>query len=441
MSEIVVSKFGGSSVANATQFKKIKDIVASDSRRKVIVVSAPGKEHKEDIKVTDLLFSSYELATKNLDISPAFTPIVKRFSSIAHELGLSKNILTDLDTLKDQLINKTESITEAFVISRGEYLCARLMAEFLGGTFIDAFDVIEIDIHGRANEHSFHLINEKLSDDAIHVVPGFYGKGHHGNLETFSRGGSDISGAILANGLNAALYENWTDVSGLLMADPRLIDSPKPMKNVSYREIRELAYMGANVFHDEAIAPCKNKDIRISIKNTNRPEDLGTIIGPVPDKPKHTITGIAGKKDFSLIYIEKSMMNKERGFGRKVLGILESHNVAYEHSPTGIDSMSVIVDQAQLNEVEELVLEDIKRMTEPDTVKVSKDLSLIATVGHGMSQNIGVSAQLFTALAKDDINIRIIDQGSSEINIIIGVEQIDYERSISAIYNAFIDRN
>ena len=436
---MIVCKFGGSSVADAKQFEKIKNILGENPERKVIVVSAPGKRNSKETKITDLLYASYDLAKKNIDFTQPFELIQKRFGEIANDLGLSKSILEDLEKLKQQLLELDDTVTADFAVSRGEYLNARLMAEYLGFEFYDALDLIDIDYRGRATDETYSRIASTLDPNKKYVIPGFYGKNEqNGKLKTFSRGGSDITGSIIANALNASVYENWTDVSGLLMADPRIISNPKPMKSVSYRELRELAYSGANVFHDEAIFPCRAKGIQVNIKNTNSPSDEGTFIGPEPKQALQTVTGIAGRKNFALIYIEKNMMNKERGFGRRVLGILESQNISYEHSPTGIDSMSIIVDQGEFESVEQLVLEDIQRTLSPDKIKVHKDLALIATVGHGMSHKIGVSAQLFSALAKEGINIRIIDQGSSEINIIVGVEEKDFESAISSIYNTFV---
>lgn len=432
-----VCKFGGSSVASSDQFRKIKKIIESDHTRQVIVVSAPGKRTSEETKLTDLFYAVYDLAKRQVDFSAPWKLICDRYAEIAADLELQTDVTPDLDEIKEFLMNNPDKVTVDYVVSRGEFLSAKLMAEYLGFRFIDAFDLITVDVHFRVNSSSYQAIRQSIAEGEQVVVPGFYAKNHKGVLKTFSRGGSDITGSILANALDATLYENWTDVSGLLMADPRIVDAPAPMSSVSYREIRELAYSGANVFHDDAIAPCKEKSIPINIKNTNRPEDEGTIIGPVPEKPLRVVTGIAGRKNFSMIYIEKNMMNKERGIGRKALGILENHNVSYEHSPTGIDSMSIVVDQTHLDEVEELVLEEFERQLVPDEVKILKGMALIATVGHGMAYRVGVAATLFQQLAESGINIRIIDQGSSEVNIIVGVDEADYEKAIQSIYEGF----
>ncbi|HRX16548.1 MAG TPA: aspartate kinase [Spirochaetota bacterium] len=440
MSKRVVCKFGGSSVADTEQFKKIKNIINSDSKRKIVVVSAPGKRNSKETKLTDLFYSTYDLATKCVDISGPWSLICERYLEITKELGLKTEINGDLLKLEKQLRETPEEVTSDYLVSRGEFLCARIMAEYLEAEFVDSYPLIKFDSRYRVLDQSYRDIRESLSDDSkIYVVPGFYGSDTKGNLKTFTRGGSDITGAILAKACDAEVYENWTDVSGLLMADPRIVDNARPMAYVSYREIRELSYSGASVLHDEAIAPCRDKDIKINIRNTNFPEDSGTMIGPEPEGAKQVITGIAGRTAFSMIHIEKSMMNKERGFGRKVLGILENHNLSYEHSPTGIDSMSIVLDSKSFADVEDDVLEDIRLEMNPDSIKVIDNLALIATVGHGMAHKVGVAAKLFGALAEEKINVRVIDQGSSELNIIIGIDENDYEKSIKAIYKAFVD--
>ena len=439
MSQRIVCKFGGSSVADAGQFQKIKNIVASDKNRKVIVVSAPGKRNPKETKLTDLLYSTYDLASKGLDFSTPWTLIRERYNEICRDLGLGDKMNADLDELENKLKNSPESITTDFLVSRGEYLCARLMAQYLGAQFVDCYPLITFDEKYRISPKSYEDIAKTLGDEnQLYVLPGFYGSNLRGEVKTFSRGGSDITGAILANGIDAAKYENWTDVSGMLMADPRIVENPLPIEYVSYREIRELAYSGASVLHDESIAPCRAKKIPINIRNTNRPEDAGTIIGPTPESTKLPITGVAGRKGFSMIYSEKSMMNKEVGFGRRVLAVLESEGLSYELCPSAIDSMSIVVDTKQLQSVQDTVLEDITQQMHPDRIKVFPGISLIATVGHGMTNKIGVAATLFTALAENSVNVRIIDQGSSQINIITGVDEADTEKAIKAIYAAFV---
>lgn len=438
MSTRIVCKFGGSSVSDASQFEKIKAIVESDTKRKIVVVSAPGKRNAQETKLTDLLYSVYDLASKGLDFSVPWNLICERYQEICRDLKIKTHIHEDLTALETQLKTR-ENITADFLVSRGEYLCARIMAEYLGAVFVDAFPMIAFDDRYRISAESDQKIAESLQDEnKLYVVPGFYGKGTRGDVKTFTRGGSDITGAILAHAINAEKYENWTDVSGMLMADPRIVTTPRPIEYVSYREIRELAYSGASVLHDESIAPCRAKKIPINIRNTNRPEDAGTIIGPTPEKPLNVITGIAGRKGFSMIYIEKGMMNKEIGFGRRVLAVLESEGLSYELSPSAIDSMNIVVDTLALEAVQARVIEDITQQMRPDQIKIFSGISLIATVGHGMTNRIGVAAKLFTALAEKEINIRIIDQGSSQINIIIGVDESQMEKAIQAIYTAFV---
>ncbi len=439
MSNRIVCKFGGSSVADATQFRKIKSILEGNPERKIVVVSAPGKRNSKESKLTDLLYSSYDLAKKRLDFAGPWTLIRERYIEITQELSLQSTIREELDELEKTLLNKPDDISVDFVASRGEYLCAKIMSEFLGAKFIDAYPLIQFDSQYRITQQSYENIDFALSDtNSLYVVPGFYGSDTQGNIKTFTRGGSDITGAVLANACNCLLYENWTDVSGLLMADPRIVEGARSISYVSYREIRELAYSGASVLHDESIYPCRSKNIPINIKNTNSPGDQGTIIGPTPEQTSCIITGIAGRKDFSMLYIEKSMMNKEKGFGRKVLTILEERGVSYELSPCGIDSMNVVVDSKTLHRVEKEVCAEIDQKMQPNKIKIFDKVALIATVGHGMVNQIGTAARLFGALAKEKINVRIIDQGSSEINIIVGVNEEDFERAIVAIYNEFV---
>ncbi len=435
----IVCKFGGSSVSDARQFEKIKAIVESDSKRKIVVVSAPGKRHAAETKLTDLFYSVYDLASKGLDFSVPWNLICERYQEICRDLNLKTTIGDDLKVLEEKLKNRDE-VSLDFLVSRGEFLCARIMAEYLGAVFVDAFPMISFDDRYRISAESYEAIAASLKDESpVYVVPGFYGKGSHGEVKTFTRGGSDITGAILAHAVDAEKYENWTDVSGMLMADPRIVKNPLPIEYVSYREIRELAYSGASVLHDESIAPCRAKKIPINIRNTNRPEDAGTIIGPTPEKASRLITGVAGRKGFSMIYIEKGMMNKEIGFGRRVLGVLENEGISYELCPSAIDSMSIVVDTKALKAVQARVLEDIEQQMRPDRIKIFDGIALIATVGHGMTNRIGIAAKLFTALAEQEINIRIIDQGSSQINIIIGVDENQTECAIQAIYGAFVE--
>lgn len=436
----IVCKFGGSSVADHNQFLKIKKILQADAKRKVVVPSAPGKRHSGEAKLTDLLYLCHDMALKKLSLDGPFTLIRDRYLDIESNLGLKAGMAATLDAFRKEI---EAGATKDFVASRGEYLCGVLMAAFLGAEFIDPKDTIFFDKTGRIDAKTYDVLGKRMSDQGkLYVVPGFYGVDIKGQIKTFSRGGSDISGAIVARAVNAELYENWTDVSGLLMADPRIVENPHPLDEVSYREIRELSYMGANVFHDEAIAPVRDAGIPINIRNTNRPEDPGTlIVSKLPAVTKYDIAGVAGKKNFSMFSLEKNMMNKEIGFARKVLEVFESKGVSIEHCPTSIDSMSVVVSSEEIGEKTEYVLEDLRRILEPDTLDIEHELCLIAVVGEGMSHQVGMAAKVFTALRDANVNIRIIDQGASELNIIVGVGNADYEKAIRALYAAMMTPN
>ena len=435
---VKVCKFGGTSMADGNVMNRVKSIIDSDKDRKFIVVSAPGKRYSGDVKVTDMLYECYREVEEKGSCGTAFALIRNRFTSIVKELNIDFDIGSVLDETEAR-INREKS--EDFTASRGEYLSARVMAEVLGAKFIDAEDVIFFDKNGAYDaEKSDRAINEALRGAARAVFPGFYGRGADGKVKTFSRGGSDISGAIVARAVNATTYENWTDVSGFLACDPRIVESPRRIKALSYKELRELSYMGANVLHSESIFPVRKANIPIHILNTFRPEDDGTLILPsVYYTPSGSIvTGIAGKKDFTVIFIEKSLMNAQIGFVRKVLSVLEKYGVPVEHIPSGIDTMSVVVESAALKDGKlELILQDIKQAVQPDTLRVTEDIALIATVGHGMSSSVGTSARLFKAMAEASVNVRMIDQGSSELNIIVGVKNEDCEKCIKAIYREF----
>lgn len=435
---VKVCKFGGTSMADGNVMNRVKSIIDSDKDRKFIVVSAPGKRYSGDVKVTDMLYECYREVEEKGSCGAAFALIRNRFTSIVKELNIDFDIGSVLDETEVR-INREKS--EDFTASRGEYLSARVMAEVLGAKFIDAEDVIFFDLNGAYDaEKSDRAINEALRGAARAVFPGFYGRGADGRVKTFSRGGSDISGAIVARAVNATTYENWTDVSGFLACDPRIVESPRRIKALSYKELRELSYMGANVLHSESIFPVRKANIPIHILNTFRPEDDGTLILPsVYYTPSGSIvTGIAGKKDFTVIFIEKSLMNAQIGFVRKVLSVLEKYGVPVEHIPSGIDTMSVVVESAALKDGKlELILQDIKQAVQPDTLRVTEDIALIATVGHGMSSSVGTSARLFKAMAEASVNVRMIDQGSSELNIIVGVKNEDCEKCIKAIYREF----
>ena len=433
-----VCKFGGTSMADGNVMNRVKTIIDSDKDRKYIVVSAPGKRYSGDIKITDILYECHKEVEKNGSCGAAFQLIRSRFNSIVRELNIDFDINSVLDETEARINSEND---EDFTASRGEYLSARVMAEVLGAKFVDAEDVIFFDKKGAYDaERSEKAINEALRGAERAVFPGFYGRGANGKVKTFSRGGSDISGAIVARAVNATVYENWTDVSGFLACDPRIVDSPRRIKALSYKELRELSYMGANVLHSESIFPVRKANIPIHIKNTFRPEDEGTLIQPsVYYTPSGSIvTGIAGKKDFTVIFIEKSLMNSQIGFVRKVLSVLEKYNIPVEHIPSGIDTMSVVVESSALKEGKlDLVLHGIDEAVSPDTMRVTEDIALIATVGHGMSSSVGTSARLFKAMAAAEINVKMIDQGSSELNIIVGVKNEDCDKCIRAIYREF----
>ena len=431
----VVCKFGGSSLADDRQVAQVKRIIESDARRRLVVPSAPGKRDDADTKITDLLYLCHELARQNLDFSEPFAMVRSRYEGLATKLGIPLDIGRLLDRLKTDIEN---GASRDFVASRGEYLCGQVMADYLGATFIDAAEAIRFRPGGELDPASYSLLAERVDNDGIFVVPGFYGSDPGGAVKTFSRGGSDITGAIVARAVDAEVYENWTDVSGLLMADPGLVTNARPVREITYREVRELAYMGASVFHDEAMFPVRSAGIPVHIRNTNRPQDPGTRILARRELTDALIAGVAGKPAFTMLFIEKAMMNQQKGFGRQVLEVVASHDISYEHTPSGIDTMSVIMRDDQLGEKGERLVDDIRRILQPDRVELLPGLALIATVGEGMSHRIGIAARLFSALANARVNVRVIDQGASEINIIVGVEEGDYKRAVKAIYDAFV---
>ncbi len=436
---VKVCKFGGTSMANSEALAQVKKIVLAEPERRYVVVSAPGKRSKSDTKITDALYACYEQVVQTGSCTEAFKFIRERFNEIKTQLGLKLDIDAVLDRTEQEIVaNKSAD----FTASRGEYLSAMCMAEYLGYEFIDAADIIRFDSHGRLNQdYTDDKVQLRLSKVERAVIPGFYGKDFEGKIKTFSRGGSDVTGSIIARGVKADLYENFTDVSGFLVCDPRIVPEAKTIKTITYKELRELSYMGASVLHPEAIFPVMKGKICINIKNTFKPEDPGTMIVP-NDKYEladdSIITGIAGKKDFTVIFIEKSMMNSEVGFVRRVLSVLEHYNLCIEHLPSGIDTLSIVIASDELKDgVLNDVINEIRESVSPDYVHVIENISLIATVGHGMNRRVGTSARLFNALADAGINIRMIDQGSSELNIIIGVANSDYENCIRTIYKAF----
>ena len=435
---IIALKFGGSSLADANQFKKVRDIINANEKRKFIVVSAPGKRFSDDIKVTDLLINCFELAREKKDFDEPFYAIQQRYQGIINELGLDFSLKADFDYIKLSLLKHAG---KDYIASRGEYLNGKIMAEFLNVPFIDAAEGVFFDEDGSFNpERTNKAMHALLSGVEMAVVPGFYGSLPNGTIKTFSRGGSDITGAIVARAVKAEVYENWTDVSGMLMADPSIVENPKPIDEITYRELRELSYMGAKVLHEDAIFPVRVAGIPINIKNTNRPQDAGTMIVKESHKTKidTVITGVAGKKGFTSIYVEKDMMNLEVGFGKRVLQVLENHKIGFEHLPSGIDTMSIVVDSESIKDLRPTIEAEIYKLVDADKVEFYDDLALIAVVGRGMVRTEGTACRVFSALANSHINIRMIDQGSSELNIIIGVHDSDFENAIRAIYNMFV---
>ena len=433
---IKVAKFGGSSLADASQFKKVASIVESDPMRKIVVVSASGKRNKEDNKITDLLYLCYAHLKYSVSCESVWNIIEERYLSIKKDLGLSISIEEDLAKIKAQL---RKGMSEDYLVSRGEYLCAKLMANYLGYTFVDAADVILFDYSGKIDFDKSKVALEKVMEkSSTLVIPGFYGSLPDGEIKTLTRGGSDITGAILAKLTNASLYENWTDVSGILVADPSIVKNPKQIQYITYEELRELSYMGANVLHEEAIFPVMEANIPIHIRNTNAPEDEGTIIIEEDTNGDSIVTGIAGKKDFSVITIYKKHLSDEVGIIRKALSVMEKYNVNVEHIPSGIDSFSIVVPSHEIKNCKYDIVSEIKDATNCNTIKVIDDIALIATVGRHMVDRPGISGRLFAAIGKSDINIRMIAQGSDEITIIMGVENQDFEKAIQTIYNEFV---
>lgn len=434
----IVTKFGGSSLADAGQFAKVRDILLMDEARRYVVPSAPGRRHKTDDKVTDLLYKCHRQVENGEDYQETFDLIAARYMDIAEELKLTVDLGTALDEVNERI---GAGANADYCASRGEYLNGLLLADYLGWRFLDSAAVIKFDDRGNLDaELTNRLMSEALADGVPTVVPGFFGSYMDGTVHTFSRGGSDITGAIVARAVNASVYENWTDVSGFLMADPRIVEDPREIGMITYKELRELSYMGASVLHEDAMFPVHRAGIPTNIRNTNDPSHPGTIISlDAPFDAAHpSITGIAGRKGFSVVSIEKAMMNNELGFGRKVLAAFEDHGVSFEHLPTGIDTMCVVVSGEALEPVREQVLAQIVATTNPDTITVYDYMSIIATVGRGMVRNCGTAARLFSAMSKAGINVRMIDQGSSELSIIVGVDDADYEATIRAIYNAFV---
>lgn len=437
MSKTIITKFGGSSLADANQFKKVKDIMLSDSNRKYVIPSAPGKRHSKDSKITDLLYLCHAHVETGISLDDVFNHIKERYCNIVKDLSLDFDIEKHLNIVKKDL---EDGASKDYAASRGEYLNGLILANYLGFEFVDAKDVIIFNADGSLDTDTTHeALSDKLSKVSNAVIPGFYGADKDDNIVTFSRGGSDVTGALVAESINADLYENWTDVSGFLMADPRIINNPKPISTITYSELRELSYMGASVLHEDSIFPVRKAGIPINIKNTNRPQDKGTFIVKDCDLSSNPniVTGIAGKKDFTVISISKASMNSELGFCRKLLSILEQNGISFENMPSGIDTVCLVISDAELKNKQKAVIDGIKASCNPDSIVVHPGMAMIATVGRGMAQQTGTAAKIFAALSDANINIRMIDQGSSEMNILVGIENSHFEKGIQAIYNAF----
>ncbi|NCC45225.1 MAG: aspartate kinase, partial [Clostridia bacterium] len=405
--------------------------------RRYVVPSAPGKRYGDDIKVTDMLYDCYHAAAAGENFDNKITRIKARYQEIIDGLGLSLSLEHEFDVIKEDFKNQAGS---DYAASRGEFLNGIIMAEYLGYEFLDSAKYIFFDEEGVLDaEKTDACLAAKLKEVEKAVIPGFYGSDSEGNVKTFSRGGSDVTGSIVAKAVRADIYENWTDVSGFLVTDPRIVDDPEVISTITYKELRELAYMGATVLHEDAIFPLRQEGIPINIRNTNRPLDRGTmIVESTCNKPKYTITGIAGKKGFASINIEKDMMNSEIGFGRKVLQVFEENGLSFEHVPSGIDTFTVYVHQDEFEDKEQNIIAGLHRAVQPDSIDLESDLALVAVVGRGMRRNRGTAARIFAALAHNHVNVKMIDQGSSELNIIIGVENRDFETAIRSIYDIFV---
>ncbi len=439
---IKVAKFGGSSVADGIQLTKTKQIIEQDPDRRYVVVSAPGKRYESDNKITDILYLCKTHIEHNLPYDQLFQVVADRFMAVQINLGVKVDLLRYFDEIRENL---KQNPSADYIASRGEYLNAVLVAAFLGYDFVDTKDLIKFDAKGKLlMTETDEAIRAELEKHERAVLPGFYGSLPDGSVKTFSRGGSDITGALVARAMHADVYENWTDVSGFLMADPRIVKNPQQIRKISYKELRELSYMGASVLHEDAIYPARMANVPINIRNTNAPEDPGTMITGEAEAysdegENRIITGIAGSKDFTVVALYKNMMSSERGFVRRILGILDDYDINFEHLPSGIDTVSVVMSNQAINGRIDEVLDEFRTRLRPDSIDVFENMALVATVGHGMSFRPGVSAKLFTALAEAGVNIRMIDQGSSEMNIIVGVENKDFETAIRAIYQAFVE--
>ncbi len=435
---IKVVKFGGSSLANAEQFQKVKNIVTAEECRRYVVPSAPGKRFGKDTKVTDMLYACYAKADADEDFDADLDAIRARYEEINRDLSIGFDFDEDFAVIRQNFADK---IGKDYAASRGEYLNGKLLSAYLGFEFVDAKEVIFFDEHGNCDlAKTQKTMSDRLAGIEYAVIPGFYGCGFDGAVKTFSRGGSDITGSLVASAIHADMYENWTDVPGFLITDPRIVENPPTISTITYREMRELSYMGATVLHEDAVFPLRKEGIPVNVRNTNKPEDPGTmIVESTCNKPKYTITGIGGKKGFASITIEKDMMNAEIGFGRRVLQVFEDNGLSFEHTPSGIDTFTVFLSQKDFEPKEQAVIAGLHRSVQPDLIELESDLALIAVVGRGMRRTRGTAGRIFSALAHAHVNVKMIDQGSSELNIILGVENRDFETAIRAIYSIFVD--
>jgi len=434
-----VLKFGGTSMADAGQYRKIKDILDADPTRRVVIVSAPGKRFSADHKITDLLYLCHAHTQYGVDCTGIFNMIADRYYDIRRELGLSIDLESEFTALKARLDEKSVSREE--LVSRGEYFSAKLMATYLGFDFIDSADWVRFNYDGSVDKEATYANLRKMDMSKGAVIPGFYGLMPDGRIQTFSRGGSDITGALAAAALDAEVYENWTDVSGILMADPRIVDNPRTIREMTYNELREMSYVGAQVLHEAAIFPVREKDIPLNIRNTNAPEDPGTMIRElweVDHEPERFITGITGKKNFSVIYMAKRGMSNEVGVLRKLLSIFERHNILVDYTPNGIDNVSLVVHSDALSNKLYAVLSEVQQELQPDKLQVVDGIAMVAIVGRHMASQPGSSGKIFSALGQAGVNIRMINQGPDELNIIIGIDNRDFAEAIRVLYNSFV---
>ncbi len=436
-----VLKFGGSSLADAHQFAKVKSIVEADPSRRVVIVSAPGKRFSGDHKITDLLYLCAAHIKYGVTCKDIFAMIRGRYSEIIAECGLKTDLSADFDALWGKMQN---GISKDELASRGEYFSARLMAEYLGYDFLDAALWVKFRFDGSVDQEATYAALRRAADGRRVVIPGFYGVMPDGHIKTFSRGGSDITGALAAAALGADVYENWTDVSGILMADPRIVDDPEPIRRVTYSELRELSYIGAQVLHEGTISPVREKNIPLNIRNTNAPDHPGTmILESIGDEQEEGgfITGIAGKKGFSVITIAKTGMSSESGTLVRILDILARHEVNVEYIPSGIDIVSLVVSSDKVSRSLYEMLGELQKEVQPNKITVTEHIAIVAAVGRKMAYRPGVSGKIFAKLGENGVNIRMITQGPEELNIIVGVEEKDFEQAIRVLYHSFVKEN